>query len=215
MGGGGMGAAPGGVAGGGAPMGASAETPLPKIAKRGKQGKAEDQEAPLPQPIKLTKLEQKMYKLLSNMDAPYQLFGQYAVKVPGEQRPFTIDFAYPRIGVGVETDGEIWHKREDFALRDKTRDQKLANVGWRILRFRENSMDEHIDAVGDIIKKNIIEAARDLKKAGESDVLKKYASIAEYLDNSGGEKAINIEELPNNLGQVLLIGTIENENNTS
>lgn len=122
----GMGAPAGGAGMGGAPgggMGAAAESnALPKIGKRGSKSAQEQQaeEQPVMQPIKLTKLESKMYKTLLSMKIPHELYGQYSVNVPGEQRPFSLDFAYPKIGVGIEclhpdtyvptTDGSIMAK---------------------------------------------------------------------------------------------------------
>jgi len=199
--GGGMGGAP---VGGGMGMGAEA---LPKITKKGKE--QEQPEPPAPQMIKFTKLEQKMYKLLQELNVP-NLFAQYSVKVPGEQRPFRIDFAYPKLGVGIESDGSIWHQREDFVQRDLERDQKLANVGWRILRFKEAAIDEHLDTVRDVISKNILEAAKQLKKKGEEGVnIEKFASISELMKEE--KLGMNIIDLPNNLGILILIGNIENE----
>ena len=130
--GGDMGAGMPGV-GGAPPMGAAASGELPTIGKRGdksRQEKEQEEQAPIMQPIKLTKLEQKMFRTLSDMETPHNLFAQYQVKVPGEARPYAIDFAYPKIGVGIEVDGAIWHEREDFKQRDLNRDQKLANVGF-------------------------------------------------------------------------------------
>jgi very-short-patch-repair endonuclease len=204
------GMAPGGEMGGGmaggAPMAAGS---APMISKRGKGTSPEDQEVAPPQMIKLTKLEQKMYKMLKGMNIPYPLFAQYSVKVPGEERPFMIDFAYPKIGVGVETDGSIWHERDDFVQRDKVRDQKLAGVGWRILRFKEGAVDEHVDAIGDIIYKNVVEAAKDMKKRAESETLNKYASVEEFLSLSDKNNiGINIIKLQGGLGELILIGNI-------
>jgi very-short-patch-repair endonuclease len=209
MAGGGMGAAPG--------MGAAAESSLPKITKRGGGGgKEEEQEQAPPQMIKFTKLEQQMYKILQQIPAPHELFAQYSVKVPGEQRPFVLDFAYPQIGIGVETDGAIWHQREDFQQRDLVRDQKLANVGWRILRFRDDAVDEQSDTVREVISKNIIEATKTKKAANDKNLVMKYASIEEtgknpiydYMLANEGKIGINIIELPGKMGQLLLIGTI-------
>ena len=104
----GMGGAPGGDMGGmggGAPMGAAASGgELPTIGKRGSKSKQQQEEelTPPPTPIKLTKLEGKMFKTLTSMQVPHDLFAQYQVKVPGEARPYAIDFAYPKIGVGIE-----------------------------------------------------------------------------------------------------------------
>ena len=102
-------------------------------------------------------------------------------------------------------DGDIWHQRDDFIQRDKIRDQKLANVGWRILRFREDAVEEHIDTIKDIVHSNLIEASRDLKKRSSDDTLKKYASADEFIlgcDDVG----VNIIPLPKNLGYLYLIG---------
>lgn len=219
MGAGGMGGAPGGDMGaggmgggmggapGGAPGGASASA-MPKITKRGKAGKQEEQQAPPPKMIKFTKLEQQMYKILKQIEAPYNLFAQYSVKVPGEQRPFTIDFAYPNIGVGVETDGAIWHQREDFIQRDKIRDQKLANVGWRIMRFREEAIEENPDAVKDTIFRNIAESVKSKKKSSSIEEMSKYASVYDYmLENNHHQIGFNEVDLPDGLGKMILIGT--------
>jgi len=199
----------GGMPGGGAPggMGAAGGN-LPMITKRGKGSEQEEQVAPPPQMIKLTKLEQQMYKALQELNVPYPLFGQFNVKVPGEQRPFVLDFAYPQIGVGIESDGAIWHQREDLEQRDAERDQKLANVGWRILRFKEDAIEGHMDAVQDIIKTNVIEAHKDLhKKKAEGGVeMMKYASIDEYIrDTSPGKIGISITNL-NGYGELWCIG---------
>ncbi len=215
----GMGAAPtGGMAGvGGAPpMGTAASGEIPVIGKRGAKNKQKEEaeQAPPPKMIKLTKLEQKMFRTLSSMDTPHDLFAQYQVKVPGESRPYSIDFAYPRIGVGVEVDGAIWHEREDFQQRDLNRDQKLANVGWRVLRFNEDAVNENMDAVRDTIAKHIADASKAKKKAEEESIIK-TASVEEEWINllyeyclSKGKIGCNRVTIPH--GQILYIGDIEN-----
>jgi very-short-patch-repair endonuclease len=226
----GMGGAPGGDmggmggmggAGGAPPMGAAASGELPKIGKRGSQNKQkqeEEQEAPIMQPIKLTKLEQKMFRTLSAMDVPQSLFAQYQVKVPGENRPYAIDFAYPQIGVGIEVDGAIWHEREDFKQRDLQRDQKLANVGWRVLRFNEDAVNENIDSVRDTISQHLSDAIKS-RKAAEGEALIKTASTDEEWMNplyeyclSKGKIGCSRASVPH--GQILYIGNVDNGENT-
>jgi len=204
---------------GGAPgMGAAAGSQMPIIGKRGSKSAQEqrEEEAPVMQPIKLTKLESKMYKTLLSMNIPHELFGQYSVNVPGEQRPFSLDFAYPKIGVGIEVDGAIWHQREDFQQRDMARDQKLANVGWRILRFKEDAVEENMDAVRDIIHKNISDAGKSSKKAAENEGIMKYASdngnrnpLYEYMINNSGNIGCYREDISDKV-QILYIGTVDN-----
>jgi very-short-patch-repair endonuclease len=209
------GAMPGGAPGGG--MAAAAGAELPKITKRGGGGgKEEEQEQPQPQMIKFTKLEQKMLKILQQIPSPHEIFAQYQVRVPGEQRPFVLDFAYPQIGVGVETDGAIWHQREDFQQRDLVRDQKLANIGWRILRFRDDAVEEQSDTVQKVIAKNMLEATKTKKKANDSNAVMKYSStegigknaLYDYMVANEQKLAVNIIELPGKIGQLVLIGTV-------
>jgi very-short-patch-repair endonuclease len=217
---GGMGGAPAGGMGGG--MGAAAGAGaggLPIIGKRGSKSmqQQQEEEAPMPQMIRLTKLEQRMYKMLLSMQVPYGLYGQYSVSVPGEQRPFSLDFAYPKLGVGIEVDGAIWHQREDFKQRDMNRDQKLANVGWRVLRFREDAVEDQTDAVRDIIYKNLVEAEKSLKKSAESEQIVKYASGEGTNRNPSYDFMIRKED---NIGcyrkdiadgiQILYMGTVDN-----
>ena len=216
---GGMGGAPGGIGGapgGAAPMGAAAAgNALPVIGKRGSQKqKQEEEQLPPPKMIKLTNLEQKMYKTLSDINAPYELFAQYEIKVPGASRSYAIDFAYPQIGVGLEADGAIWHQRPDFKQRDLERDQKLANVGWRILRFKQEAIEENMDSVRSTIVQHIKDASQKRKKAEESGKLNKYASIEgkginieyEFCINNG---KIGCNIINNNVGNVLYLGNIE------
>jgi len=203
-------------AGGMGGMEGAAASSLPKITKRGKGKQDDTVQQPQMKKFNLTKLEQKMYKLLRDLNIPYPLYGQYEVQLPREERPFVLDFAYPHIGVGIESDGSIWHQREDFVQRDRLRDQKLANVGWRILRFNEDAIEDHIDAVSDTVYKNIVEAARDIKKRKKtseknesSELMEKYSSVYEYLEENKNNIGINVKNLPNNIGKLILIGNIK------
>ncbi len=208
MGGGGMGGMPPG--GGGAPMGAAAGGPPPtRISKRGKAGQQEEQQIPVPKTIKLTKLEAKMYKTLMDMNIPYKLFGQYTIHLPGQTQPFLLDFAYPEIGVAIESDGSIWHDREDFKKRDQNRDHKLANVGWRILRFNEEAINDHIEAVTNVIYKNVVDASKELRKKSEDkDAVVKFASLHNAMKNPNTAKELlfNIEDIGNEIGYIISIG---------
>jgi very-short-patch-repair endonuclease len=219
--GGGMGGGAGGGMGGGAGggmggMGAAASGEMPMIGKRGskKKQEQEEEEAPIMQPIKLTKLEGKMFRTLSNMDVPQSLFAQYQVKVPGEARPYAIDFAYPQIGVGIEVDGAIWHEREDFKQRDLQRDQKLANVGWRVLRFTEDAVNESMDSVRDTISQHIADASRSKKAAESEEMVKTSSAVEEWMNPlyeyclSQGKIGCSRASVPH--GQILYIGNIEN-----
>jgi very-short-patch-repair endonuclease len=211
--GGDMGGSPGGAPGspmGGSPGGAVAESNLPnfKIGRKGSGRKTlnEQMKAPPPRMIKLTKLEQKMYKILEGINIPNQLFGQYNVFVPGNPQPFVIDFAYPSYGVGVEADGAAWHENIESKIRDQQRDQKLANVGWRILRFKEDAILQKSDEIKKIVLQQIQEAFNEKKnkKAQEIQFLLKEAGSFENKEEKFIYNKIDIE---GDLGFIYLIGT--------
>ena len=214
---GGMGGGMGGVGGIGGGMPAAASSNLPIIGKRGSKNKQQEEAemALPPKMIKLTKLEQKMLKALTALNEPYELFAQYEVKVPGEARPYAIDFAYPRIGGGVEVDGTIWHERPDFKQRDMNRDNMLGNIGRRILRINEEAVDENIDAVSDVISKHIEEAGKQKKAADEEGKTIKTASVKEFWKNpqyeyclAQGKIGCKRGSIPH--GKILYIGNIDN-----
>jgi very-short-patch-repair endonuclease len=171
----------------GGPEGGAAASAMPKITKKGKQKKAEEQQMPSNKLLTLTNLESAMYNELKGMQFPYRLFGQYEVHLAGQQQPFVIDFAYPELGIGIETDGSIWHDRSDLKERDMQRDQMLANVGWKILRFNEKAVYEHMNIVKEVIKENVVDAAKEMKKKSEANepMFKKASS----------ERSIGVEDI--------------------
>jgi len=209
---GGMGGGMGGDMGGGMPggMGAAAGgmNPPLKVEKRGKGKSPQEQAEPVVQPmLKLTKLEGRMYKMLMNMGLPpeYKTFAQYKVAVAGEQQPYVIDFAIPNIGVGIEADGHVWHEQADSKAHDIQRDQKLSNIGWRILRFNEEAIEERIDAVKEVVIKNIKDAIKQRKKAEDGGIIKTANEIIQTADPSN--LIYERVDLENNLGYMYLIGT--------
>lgn len=210
------GAAAGGAPPGGAPMGATAGStamsPGFKISKRGKgKNPAEAAQEQQPQSIRisLTKLEQKMYKVLIGMGLPYKTYAQYKVAVAGQQQPFVIDFAMPEIGIGIETDGAQWHEQAEAKAKDQQRDQKLAGLGWRILRFREKAIEDRMNEVQNIISQNIETASKYRKKAAADGTMIKEASI--NFDNIDlNDIVITKESMGDDLGDIFIIGVADN-----
>jgi very-short-patch-repair endonuclease len=216
---GGMGASPAGGSPGGVGTVAAAQqvSPMPNfIGRRGEKRKADEQQEVQPvqtKVIELTKLEQKLLRTLTGMSGkiPYKLFGQYQVKLPNQPQPFVMDFAYPAVGVGVEADGERWHEEIDSKIRDQQRDQKLANVGWRILRFKEEAINNNIDDVARVIYSNVIEAAKDHaqrnKQADSNPEIKKIAEQIKNIETLDKDilKYDRID-IPGDLGYIYLIG---------
>ena len=46
-----------------------------------------------------------------------------------------IDLAYPRALLGIEADGRIFHSGRDDFRRDRLRSNRLASLGWTLLRY--------------------------------------------------------------------------------
>lgn len=187
-----MGGAP---AGGG--MGASAGGG--RVYKKGKAPKAQKQDdAPhqTPTVIPLTKIEQKVWKLLQNMRVPYKLYGQFKQPIQGQSQPYVMDFALPELGIDIEADGAIWHEQEGAKERDAARDRKLASYGWRVIRFNEEAINSQLDEVQRVIEQNIKEAAEERfskrKKAFSTEDIKyamaeaEYEPLNEYIENGDG-----------------------------
>jgi len=196
---GGMGGDLGGGMGGdmGGGMGAAAGSVPPgfKVGKGGSGKKEEPQQmAPMQKTVPLTSLEIKVANSLNSLEIPYQAFLQYEVMVPGQSRPFLIDFAYPQIGVGIEADGDKWHAAADLKAKDAERDQKLANIGWRILRFNENAINEHMDLVQKVIYDNVLDAANQRKKK-KADNDEAFIKLAQSTNNFKNLKEIDDKNL--------------------
>ena len=63
---------------------------------------------------------------------------------------FIVDFYCDELKLIVEIDGDV-HEKEVNARRDQTRDERLQNLGYKILRFRNsvviNDPDVLIEAI--------------------------------------------------------------------
>lgn len=57
---------------------------------------------------------------------------------------FIVDFASPKVRLVVEVDGGYHVDRQP---RDAARDRKLIELGWRVLRFREDEVFADLDGV--------------------------------------------------------------------
>jgi hypothetical protein len=64
---------------------------------------------------------------------------QFGVDI-GWERPVHIDFAYPLLLIGIETDGYEPHASRGQWELDRRRDAALALLGWLILRFSYNDI---------------------------------------------------------------------------
>jgi very-short-patch-repair endonuclease len=128
-----------------------------RVYKRGKEPKQKkvEEQAPESKQIFLTKPEQKLFSIIKSLNIPLRLFAQYEFQVPGEKNAYLLDFAFPDIMINFEADGDFWHSDVDAVERDKQRDMKLANMGWRVVRIKESALNTNVELVTQIIINNI------------------------------------------------------------
>jgi very-short-patch-repair endonuclease len=61
-----------------------------------------------------------------------------------DKKNYFLDFAiYCEKGnLNIETDGDTWHANSESAAKDNVRDNALQAIGWRVLRFTTNQIQE-------------------------------------------------------------------------
>lgn len=106
--------------------------------KPGKSKNVPKEEEVQPSHVRLTSLEQKMYKTIMGMRLPFKAFSQYPLG------PYRTDFAIPQIRLAIECDGEYWHKQPEAVAKDMKRDSELAASGWTVVRFAERDINERM-----------------------------------------------------------------------
>lgn len=140
--GGGMGAPGGGMPGAAASTGGGMGGSGGKILSSGRSSslQANEEEQVQPTGIRLTSLEQIMFKMLSGMkqqmNLPFTPWVQYPLG------PYRADFAIPQLKLAIECDGGM-HEIPDKKAKDKVRDAELAQYGWTTVRFGEVDLKEH------------------------------------------------------------------------
>jgi len=58
---------------------------------------------------------------------------------------YSLDFAFPKEKIDIETDGEYWHPEGN--LKDKTRDANLKKMGWKIVRLAGSRIKHDLSGV--------------------------------------------------------------------
>jgi very-short-patch-repair endonuclease len=179
-----MGGAPmGGPPMGGPPPGAAGSQG--KVLKKGKGKEAAPEESQaVPAGVRLTSLEQTMWKTLVAMRLPFHAFAQYPLG------PYKTDFAIPSLKLAIEIDGQYWHKNPETKAHDEIRDQNLANFGWTVVRFGEAELKERLQDVKKTIGATVLRAwrrAADEQKNRSDSMESKKAGLDAALKLAGLE----------------------------
>lgn len=83
------------------------------------------------------------------------------------KKTYTIDFAMPRLKLGLEVDGGLFHSTDEQIARDKQRDSNLSSLGWTILRFTDDEIESKARAVIDKIISVTMSKEKALEKMKE------------------------------------------------
>jgi len=90
---------------------------------------------------------------------------QFEVNAMGHH--YSIDFAMPDIKLGIEVDGALFHSTEEQIHSDQQRDEKLAQLGWTILRFTDKEVENRTREIIEEIIRRIIQKENWMKKSAE------------------------------------------------
>jgi very-short-patch-repair endonuclease len=154
-----------------------------KVLKKGKGKEAAPEEAQaVPAGVRLTSLEQTMWRTLVGMRLPFHAFAQYPLG------PYKTDFAIPQLKLAIEIDGQYWHKNPETKAHDELRDQNLANFGWTVVRFGEAELKERLEDVKKTIGTTIMSAwrrAADAQRQQSDSMERKKAGLDASLRLAG------------------------------
>ena len=97
-----------------------------------------------------SRLEAALLRLLRDHDLPLPE-QQYRV-ISGDDLIGRLDFAYPDLRLGIETDGYRWHSGVESWKRDLRRENRLKLLGWTVLRFSWWDVHERPELVASEIR---------------------------------------------------------------
>lgn len=91
------------------------------------------------------RLSQVIVDAIPERESPIQVLLALAmIKVPSLAReftpqltvgPYTLDFGFKAVKLGVECDGAAFHREPAQVQRDQRRDAFLSKLGWQVIRF--------------------------------------------------------------------------------
>lgn len=116
--------------------------------------------------IIFTKPERELMDILikSQQDGllKYEIIPQFRVAVGNMEYP--LDFAIPKLQIGIEADGEMFHSSPAQVQKDKARDMKLNQQGWTIIRFKDSEIENKGPQIASTVLKTIMQKEISIKK---------------------------------------------------
>ena len=81
-----------------------------------------------------TNIEKKVKQFLDKNQKEYVF--QYSTRTG-----FVIDFALLKERIAIEVDGTNWHSSKEAKKRDRFKDYQLRREGWKVIRIKEEEID--------------------------------------------------------------------------
>lgn len=107
-------------------------------------------------------LEVKVLEEMSRQELPVPAT-QFPMRLPGYDHGIAIDFAWPNLKLAIEVDHPAWHAGAVDSHADKSRDRKLATLGWTSARITDidvnGGLHEAVADIGRILARLTVSAA--------------------------------------------------------
>ncbi len=104
------------------------------------------------------KMRKSMEQVLRDRATPQELKFKEGIEARGLFPRFQhaeykaiIDFAFISKKIGIEIDGEPHYLNQIRKERDRLRDQRLAERGWKIIRFTNDQVDNDLDSLLEVV----------------------------------------------------------------
>jgi hypothetical protein len=113
-----------------------------QVVKNPKKPTKEELLAMQPRKLMLNIPEQKIFVGLEDAQKTGKIHMAFIPQFrPDRTRKFILDFAFPKIKLGIEVDGPL-HDTPEKIGEDKEKDKFLADRGWQVYRFKEKEINE-------------------------------------------------------------------------
>lgn len=130
----------------------------------------------------LTSIEKIIYAAIADAQSKGHLpddFLLQATPEPVKMPRVVVDGVFPSIRLIIQADGKMFHDNNEKIQEDANINQRFNNLGWTVLRYTEDEIENHIDEV----ISHIIKVADELKKnmqGGEQGVQVMAMSLGGY-----------------------------------
>ena len=91
-------------------------------------------------------LEGRFARLLRRMGIELPV-AQFEVRSTNGELVARVDFAFPELRLAIELDGYRWHSDPMAFRRDRQRRRRLSALGWTVLEFTWEDLNEHPETV--------------------------------------------------------------------